>query len=241
MPALKALTFTLMGERWVTFDCYGTLVDWNTGFSTILRPVAGARTSDLLRAYHHHERRVEAERPFRCYKEVLTISLSRAAAEIGVCLTEAQTQLLPDQWFRLAPFDDVQQSLVNLREAGYKLAVLTNCDEDLFAQTRRSFAIPFDQVVTAEKIRDYKPSPSHFRFFEQACSMNRNDWVHVGCSWFHDIEPARNLGIKHVWLDRDRIEEPPPTGTMRVFSAAALPAAVSELQEDRRLSADPTL
>jgi 2-haloacid dehalogenase len=230
-----------MGERWVTFDCYGTLVDWNTGFSTILRPVAGARTSDLLRAYHHHEPRVEAERPFRCYKEVLTISLSRAAAEIGMHLTEEQTQLLPHQWSRLAPFDDAQQSLVHLRAAGYKLAVLTNCDEDLFAQTRRSFAIPFDEVVTAEKIRDYKPSPSHFRFFEQACSTNRNDWVHVGCSWFHDIEPARNLGIKHVWLDRDRISDRPPMGTMRVFSAAALPTAVSELQNDRRWSADPTL
>ena len=73
-----------MAVRWITFDCYGTLVDWNAGFAAILRPMAGERTHELLNAYHRHEPRVQAERPFRSYKDVLTISLARAAAEIGV-------------------------------------------------------------------------------------------------------------------------------------------------------------
>jgi 2-haloacid dehalogenase len=217
--------------RWVTFDCFGTLVDWHTGFSEMLRPIAGEETSDLLRAYHRIEPQVVAQRPFQLYRDLLSQSLRLAAREISLDLTERQARMLPEQWAALPVFSDVEKALAGLRAAGCKIGVLTNCDEDLFAQTQRSFQFPFDRVVTAEQVRDYKPSLSHFRFFEQASEVHRDDWVHVACSWFHDIAPARELGIKRIWLDRDNSGEEPSTGTLRVLSARALPAAVMDLCE----------
>ena len=213
-----------MGSRWITFDCYGTLVDWKTGFSEILGPIAGKRTPELLSAYHPHEPRVQAERPFHPYKQVLTIALSRAASEIGIDITEEQTRSLPQQWSKLPVFGDVEEALAQLRAAGCKLGVLTNCDDDLFAQTQRSFQFRFDRVVTAEQVRDYKPSRGHFLFFERATKVQRNEWVHVASSWFHDIAPAREIGINCIWLDRDNTREDP--ATVRVASASALPAAI---------------
>ena len=135
-----------MAARWITFDCYGTLVDWQSGFVAILKTIAAERTGDLLEAYHRNEPKVEAERPFRGYKQVLEISLLRAASEVGIQLTQEQARSLPSQWSRLPVFGDVEEALSQLRSAGYKLGVLTNCDEDLFAQTQRSFKQPFDLV-----------------------------------------------------------------------------------------------
>ena len=220
-----------MPPRWVTFDCFGTLVDWHSGFAAILRPLTGNKAGELLRAYHRIEPQVEVERPFRLYKEVLIIALVRAARETGVMLTEAQARLLPAQWATLPVFPDVEPALAALRAAGYKSGVLTNCDDDLFTQTQRSFRTPFDLVVTAERVRDYKPSPSHFRFFSEATGASVVNWVHVGCSYFHDIVPARQLGLKRIWLDRDRTPDDPTAASVRILSAAELPAAVARLFE----------
>ena len=143
--------------RWVTFDCFGTLVDWNAGFDAILRPIAADRTPELIEAYHRRERVLEAESPHRNYRDVLTTGLGAAAAEIGVDLSDAQTRALPEKWGTLPVFADVEPMLAGLRAEGYRLGVLTNCDDDLFAETERSFLLPFDEVVTAERVRDYKP------------------------------------------------------------------------------------
>jgi 2-haloacid dehalogenase len=219
-----------VAARWITFDCYGTLLDWQSGFVAILKTIAAERTGDLLEAYHRNEPKVEGERPFRSYKQVLEISLLRAASEVGIQLTQEQARSLPSQWFRLPVFGDVEEALSQLRSAGYKLGVLTNCDEDLFAQTQRSFKQPFDLVVTAERVRDYKPSLSHFRFFAQTSRVQLADWVHVGCSDFHDIAPAGQLGLKCIWLDRERRSQAHTTkASLRLLTATELPAAVARL------------
>jgi 2-haloacid dehalogenase len=223
----------LMWTRWVTFDCFGTLVDWHTGFSALLRPFAGDTTAPLLRAYHRFEREVQAERPFRRYREVLITTLGRAAKEVGFELNESQAASLARQWGSLPVFGDVEEALASMRTAGCKIAVLTNCDEDLFEETERSFCQPFDFVITAERVRDYKPALSHFRFFEQQTRVDPADWVHVACSWFHDIAPARELGIKRVWLDRDRTGHDATAASLRVLSATDLPRAVIHLFESR--------
>ena len=154
--------------RWITFDCFGTLVDWHRGFASILTPFVGDRGPQLLRAYHRFERLLELETPHHLYKDVLTTSLSRAAEEVGVPLSESQARALPERWGTLPVFADVEPMLAELRAAGYRLAVLTNCDDDLFELTHRSFATRFDLVVTAERVRDYKPSASHFRYFSRS-------------------------------------------------------------------------
>src|SRR5262245_21847837 len=117
-----------MSSQWISFDCYGTLVDWRSGFRKILDPIAGNMTARLLSAYHRHEWLVEALQPFRPYQQVLAISLSRAANEIGLELSEDQANVLSKEWDSQPVFDEVEPALAQLRSMGWKLAVLTNCN-----------------------------------------------------------------------------------------------------------------
>ena len=215
--------------RWVTFDCFGTLVDWLSGFTAILTPLFGDQTADVVRAYDRFERALEAETPHRLYKDVLIIGLLRAAGDVGVPLSEARARRLPQQWGTMPVFEDVEPMLAGLRADGCRLAVLTNCDEDLFAETQRAFRVPFDLVVTAERVRDYKPSLAHFRYFSRISGAKDGEWVHVANSAYHDIAPARTLGILRVWLDRDDTGEDPATASARVRSATHVREAVAGL------------
>lgn len=215
--------------RWVTFDCFGTLIDWHTGFSRILSPILGGQVTQVLSGYHRFERALEASRPHRLYKDVLAQGLQKAAAELGVPLSERETTALPRSWATLPIFPDVEDMLAHLRRLGFRLGVLTNCDEDLFEQTHRSFLQRFDLVVTAERVQDYKPAHSHFRFFSRTTGVKPGDWVHVACSYFHDIAPARELGIHRVWLDRDQTGEDPLAASARVTAASEVPAAITQL------------
>jgi 2-haloacid dehalogenase len=215
--------------RWVTFDCYGTLVDWQSGFSGLLAPAAGDRTGDVVRAYHASERHVECEVPHQSYRDVLVKSLLRAADEAGVRLSASDAEAVPRAWGSLRPFGDALSLLAELRRRGYRLAVLTNCDDDLFEVTHRTFPQPFDLFVTAERVRGYKPAPWHFRAFELMTGAKRDDWVHVACSWYHDIAPAQAMGIRRVWLDRERTGEDPAAASAHVHSAADAMAAIDGL------------
>lgn len=218
-----------MPRRWITFDCFGTLVDWHTGFADILHPLVGTRLPKVVASYHRFERQLEGERPHRAYREILVNALLAAAQESGVPLSEAQARKLPESWSALPIFSDVEEMLAGLRAMGCRLAVLTNCDDDLFALTQRSFRHSFDLVVTAEQVRDYKPALAHFRHFARTSAVEPPDWVHVACSYFHDILPARQLGIRRVWLDRDRTGEDPALANARVLGADAVCGAVERL------------
>lgn len=218
-----------MLTKWVTFDCFGTLVDWHTGFTTVLRPIAGDRVAKLLAAYHLHEPFLEAERPHRPYKDVLRTAVLRAALDLGLKVTDEQARVLPNAWDALPVFPDVEPALEGLRSAGYKMAILTNCDDDLFARTQQAFRQPFDLVITAEQVKDYKPSLNHFRRFFRVSGVDRADWVHVACSWFHDIAPAREFGLKRIWIDRDRTAQQADAGTIRLENLSELVERISEL------------
>ena len=219
--------------RWVTFDCFGTLVDWLSGFSAILAPLFGERTAEVVRAYDPFERALEIETPHQLYKDVLTAGLLRAAEHVGVPLTESQARRLPQQWGTMRVFEDAEPMLAGLRADGYRLGVLTNCDEDLFAETQRAFRVPFDLVVTAERVRDYKPSPSHFRYFSRVSGVKDGEWIHVANSWYHDITPARALNIPRVWLDRDDTGQDPADASVRVRSAGEVRPAIAGLASRR--------
>ena len=218
-----------MSTRWVTFDCFGTLVDWNTGFANLLTPLFGSQTSAAMRAYHHWERELEAGRPHRLYREVLSAALLRAAEAVGVSLSEECACALPEGWGSLPVFPDVENMLASLRAMGCRLAVLTNCDNDLFSQTERAFQQPFDLVITAEQVGAYKPSPKHFERFAAATGTTRRDWVHVACSWYHDILPARRLRIQRVWLDRDKTGHDERAASARIESATEVGQIVGQL------------
>jgi len=215
-----------MPDRWVTFDCFGTLVDWHTGYANILRDVAGDRLPELLAAYHRHERHAELDRPHRKYRDVLETALRRAADQIGLTMTDEQTTALARQWGTQPVFADVEPALAGLRALGYKLGVLTNCDDDLFAATQESFRQPFDLAITAEQVKDYKPAPTHFRRFFRVSGVEPDHWVHVACSFFHDIGPAKQMGVKRVWVDRDKTGEDPTWASVRLDDATGLVGAV---------------
>lgn len=216
-------------NRWVSFDCFGTLVDWQAWFTEVLGPLGSETAADVIRAYHAHERVVEQDYPHRSYKHVLATALSRAMAERGVSLsTQDARTILTEAWPSMRLFDDVEDMLARLRSRGYRLAVLTNCDEDLFALTHRVFRVPFDLVLTAERVRGYKPERWHFRGFEMLTRVTRGNWVHVANSWYHDIAPARALGVRHVWLDRDRTGEE-PGASVRVPGAIEVAGVVETL------------
>ena len=226
----------MRSSRWVTFDCFGTLVDWHSGFALALRPIANSRVDELLAAYHRHEPILEAERPHRLYEDVLTESVRRAAIEIGLSVTDEQAAALSKAWGTLPVFPDVEPALAGLRTHGYRLAVLTNCDDDLFARTQRLFRQPFDLVITAEQAKDYKPSLTHFRRFYRVSGVDMADWVHVACSWFHDIEPARTLNLKRIWVDRDRTGQDPAGASVWLPDATGLVHAVRRLMEATPIS-----
>jgi len=217
-------------DRWVTFDCFGTLIDWHGGYRAILAPLAGARTDALITAYHGFERQLEAERPHRLYRDVLTTGLDRAARQLGLPLPAAEADVLARRWGAQPLYADVPGTLAALRAAGFRIGILTNCDDDLFAQTRERFLPhPPDLVITAQQVGGYKPGLGHFLRFEQASGVARGNWVHAACSWFHDIEPARRLGIARVWVDRDRTGDDPAAASRVLPDLAGLVEAVTGL------------
>ena len=188
--------------RWATFDCFGTLINWRHGIassSELLWPGHGGR---ILDAYHLREADVQAEQPTRRYRDVLAETLRRAAADTGVELLTDDATVLGDTIPFWPAFPDTWAALTELRDGGWQLALLTNCDRDIIGQTQRRLRVPIDVVITAEDVGAYKPAHDHFIRFRDVFGAASERWVHVAQSHFHDIVPAYDLGITSVWINR---------------------------------------
>lgn len=197
----------MMGSmRWVTFDCFGTLVDWRHGILTSVELVAPGQGARVLDAYSWHEHAVQDESPTMRYRDVLAEALRRACAEEKVELGADDASVLATTLPYWPVFPEVGAELSALRAAGWRLALLTNCDRDLIAETRRRLPVPFEAVVTAEDVGAYKPAEAHFEAFRN--SYEPESWVHVAQSYFHDMVPAHRLGLPRIWINR-RGEQPP--------------------------------
>jgi 2-haloacid dehalogenase len=186
--------------KWVTFDCFGTLVDWRHGISASVELLAPGRGAAVLDAYNTHEPVVQAEGPRTRYRLVLAESLRRACAQEGVPLNDDDASVLAATIPYWPVFPEVGAELGALRAAGWRLALLTNCDRDIVGETQRRLPVPFDAVVTAEDVGAYKPADAHFDRFRTAYEPGR--WVHVAQSYTHDMVPAHRLGISRVWVNR---------------------------------------
>jgi len=188
----------------VTFDCYGTLIDWESGireaFAAEARrlraPVDGGR---VLALYAEIEPAVEAD-PYRPYWEVLTETARRIAARLGWPLPEARAGFLAESLPAWRPFPDTNRALLRLVDAGYTLGILSNVDDALLNWTRRQLLAAFHIVVTAEQVGSYKPAPGHFLAARGQIGTRR--WIHAAQSYFHDIAPARALGVPAAWINR---------------------------------------
>ncbi len=218
-----------MADKWLTFDCYGTVADWNTCMGGALQAIAGADASRLLTAYHQAELEIEAGPGWRPYREVLIEGLARAAERERVALPDGSEEAFVRAWPDMPVFGDAGPALTALREQGWRLAFLTNCDDDLFATTRTRLPAPFDLWVTAQEVRSYKPDLAHFRKFAEKTGATRANWIHVANSWVHDMMPAARMGLRSVWVDRDLTGHPAKLADRRVTSMRRLPEAVSDV------------
>ena len=216
-----------MSRDWVTFDCYGTLADWLGGMRNALaHHVSPDDAERLLHAYHDLEAEVEAQDPAPSYREVLTETLRRAARRERIELPAGAETTLVDHWPEVPIFDDVGPALSKLRENGWSLAILSNCDDDLLATTLERMPVPFDLTVTAEQVGSYKPAPAHWDGFEERTEGDRGRWVHAAQSWFHDIKPASPRDLPRVWVDRLDSGEDASLATVRITDLTGLPGAV---------------
>jgi 2-haloacid dehalogenase len=188
--------------RWATFDCFGTLVDWRHGIATSAELLFPGRGAALLDVYNRHEPQVQAQGPGTRYRDVVAEALRRACRDSELSLNEDDAAILGCTMPFWPVFSDVAASLRELREAGWRLALLTNCDNDIIGQTQRRLGVPIDAIVTAENVGSYKPAHNHFTRFEESFGASPGRWVHVAQSYFHDMIPAHQLGIPSVWVNR---------------------------------------
>src|SRR4030081_1211351 len=177
----------MAGPRWATFDCYGTLIDWNLGIRRELERLFGVKAAPhLLERYHELEPELESER-FRSYREVLALALEGLATEESMQLPEGEAGALGASLPDWPPFPEVPAALAELRERGWRLAILSNTERDLIAASQRQLGVPFDLAIVAEDVRSNKPAHAHWERFFEASAADRHRHVHVAASLFHDI------------------------------------------------------
>ena len=191
-----------MPDRWATFDCYGTLIDWNGGIRRELARVFGDdEAGGLLQRYHRIEPELEHDGSLS-YREVLTRALERIAEEEDVALSDADRDALARSLPGWEPFPEVRESLEEARARGWKLAILSNTDPDFIEASKRRIGVPFEETVVASEIRSYKPAHAHWEEFFRRTGAEQSGHVHVAASLFHDIAPANDLRLRSVWINR---------------------------------------
>lgn len=192
-----------MSERWATFDCYGTLVDWRGGMRRELERLFGLeRADELLTRYHELEPELQTESPGLSYREVLTHVLERLAEEQGVALPEGEASALARSLPNWPVFPDTAPALGEARRRGWRLAILSNTDRDLIDASMVAIGIAFHPVVVASEIGSYKPAPRHWEAFRELTGATPETHVHVAQSMYHDIVPASALGLRCIWINR---------------------------------------
>jgi 2-haloacid dehalogenase len=189
----------------ITFDCYGTLIDWESGILEALRSFRtanGLRVTDdaLLEAYASLEATLE-EGDYIRYRDVLRGVMRGLAMRFAVPVDQVDTEALVASLPHWRPFPDTVDALKRMKQR-CKLAVVSNTDDDLFAETARVLEVPFDWVITAEQVRSYKPSPQNFERALEVMGIAKERVLHAAQSRFHDVAPAKALGLATVWVNR---------------------------------------
>ncbi len=215
---------------WVTFDCYGTLIDWERGIADALLPLLPRGTDRRALAERYIEIEAEVEKgEYRPYRDVLDQAGRRILAEHGRAIADGAPSPLPASLASWPPFAEVPDALRELRRRGYRLAILSNVDRDLLAASIRNIGVEPDLAVTAEDARSYKPARGHWRHFEERTGAGKHDTAHVAASLYHDIRPTTSWGYRNVWIAR-RIEPLRGAEPTRILSdLARLPDTIDEL------------
>lgn len=189
--------------QWLSFDCYGTLIDWESGILGYLRPLLqlkGRSDAEILNFYSEFEPREQAG-AYRTYREVLASVVRDFARELRFEVTESEASALAGSIADWEPFPDTVPALRRLQQR-YRLAILSNIDEELFAYSERKLEVQFDCVITAQQLRSYKPSLLNFEALLRRLAVAPNRLLHVAESLYHDVASAHSLGIATVWVNR---------------------------------------
>jgi 2-haloacid dehalogenase len=207
--------------RLITFDCYGTLIDWENGMLAALRPLLskdGQSISDLqiLELYGEIEAELESG-PYLSYRQLLAQAAREIGSRLGKEISSEDGSAFAESLIGWKPFLDTVPALHSLAK-GFRLGIISNVDDDLFAETRKQLAgIEFEFVITAQQMRSYKPSHKNFEEAIRRSGLSKNYLLHVGQSLYHDVAPANALGIQNVWVNRPSIR--PGSGAARPGTA----------------------
>jgi 2-haloacid dehalogenase len=199
------------GDRWATFDCYGTLVDWNGGMRAELERLFGAGEGErLLARYHEIEPRIQREQPTAQYRHVMGAILAELAELAGRSLAPSERDALGRSLPGWPVFPEVREQLGEARRRGWKLFILSNTDRDLIDASIEVIGVPFAGAIVASEVGSYKPALGHWHAFYAETGADRSRHVHVAQSHFHDVVPAQELGIPSVWINRLGERADPP-------------------------------
>jgi 2-haloacid dehalogenase len=204
------------GFTTISFDCYGTLIDWESGILPVLRTLLGNHGQSLpdaalLELYGEFEAEAESG-PYQSYRDVLQAVVRAFANRLHFEASSAEIRSLGESVRAWPPFPDMVRALHELQKR-YKLAVISNIDDDLFAETRKHLGVEFDGVITAERARSYKPSINNFQIALRTLALSPDRLLHAAQSIYHDVVPARSLGISTVWVNRKSAR--PGVGSVR--------------------------
>jgi 2-haloacid dehalogenase len=205
--------------RWATFDCYGTLIDWERGIRSALGRVFGNDAG--FERYHELEREIQRAQPVLAYRDVMTEAMSRLGASNRDALVLAESLR---SW---EPFPEVRDALAEARRRGWKLAILSNSDPPQIEASKTKLGVPFEATIVAGQIASYKPAHRHWEEFWSRTGADRARHVHVGASIYHDAVPARELGLPFVWINR--LGETSDVPTRELPDLARLPPTLDEL------------
>jgi 2-haloacid dehalogenase len=212
----------MAADRWATFDCYSTLIDWNGGLRRELARMFGEERADAqLARYHEVEPGLQADGE-RSYREVMRAAMRQLGAPEGE--EDALAIALPS-W---QPFPEVRAALDEARSRGWKLAILSNTDRDFIEASMERIGVAFDLAIVASEIGSYKPGSRHWLSFLEETGAPRARHVHVAQSYFHDIAPATELGLRTIWINRYG-EEHEPAPTRELPDLSRLPETLDEL------------
>lgn len=198
-------------KKYITFDCYGTLIDWDNGIRNSLiqlsdSKVLNLKIDELVKLYYKTELEIEQEM-YRPYKEVLALTVERILKSQGIEGTEEDFQILVRTIPTWQPFPEVPETLRKLKEKGYKLIILSNIDDEIIEKSVQNIGVEFDGVVTAQQVKSYKPSHGHWEEMLKRFKADKDEVLHVAASYIHDIIPAKEQGFDCIWINRTH-EEP---------------------------------
>lgn len=212
----------MTGITHLTFDCYGTLIDWERGILAAVQPLlrrhrVSVASEAILRSYVRHEAQLEVP-PWIAYRDVLRGVMRGMSADLGYTLAAGEEDLLVHSLADWPPFPDTIEALRGLARR-YRLGILSNIDDDLFARTQEKLQMRFDVVITAEQVKSYKPGPAHFQEALRRLGVPIGQILHVAQSLYHDHVPASQLGFHTAWINRPSVL--PATGLAPTATARA--------------------